>query len=62
MIPCIIIKGVQHRHQIVFTGEGDKVHCVNHCGLSFETKQEQEEFFHWHKQLGETRWPEGAEI
>ena len=63
MIPCIKIKDKQHRHQMVYTGVGDEVHCANYCGLqTFATKQEQEEFFHWHKQLEETHWPEGAEI
>jgi hypothetical protein len=62
MQPCITVKGKQHRHQVVYSGINDEVHCVNHCGLAFLTKKEQEQFFEWDRQLGETRWPEGAEL
>lgn len=62
MIPCIKIKDKQHRHQIVYTGNGDEVRCINHCGLqSFKTKQEQEEFFEADQQQQQTRWPNAGE-
>lgn len=61
VVACIIVKGNQFRHQTIFTGVGDEVHC-HFCQLKFSSSREAADYFEFERQLETTKWPEGAEL
>lgn len=61
VVACITVKGKVFRHQTIFTGVGDEVHC-HFCGLKFQSSREAQDAFEFERQLEMTKWPEGAEL
>jgi hypothetical protein len=58
---CITVKGKQFRHQFVYDGPGDGVHCV-FCQYQRPTRAEIDEEFEaenrWREVSESIRWPE----
>lgn len=58
---CITVKGKQFRHQFVYDGVGDGVHCI-FCRVQYPSRVEAEKQFEaesrWREVSESIRWPE----
>ena len=61
MNPCIVVKGIQFVHQLLYTGNGDEAKC-HFCQQFVSSRAEHDKQQAEIKSWAESRWPEGAEI
>ena len=61
MKPCIMVKNIQFKHQILFTGRGDEGRC-HFCRQIVPSRKAYELQLATERQWCTTRFPEDAEL